>query len=410
MMRAQFAREQISDLDLEERHVQNMMRATPVDPKSGWTKQIDLQTLFFRLTLDSATEFLFGESADSQIADLPENKVLFSRKKPTARDEVLFANAFDTSQKALSTRLRFADKYWLYNSASFRSANKICHDFIDHYVQLALKGNHHPPEKADPEKATTKKGKYIFLSALAAQTRDPIELRSQLLNILLASRDTTASLLGWFFYLLARHPPIFHKLRTAVISEFGTYTDASEISFVKIKGLQYLQHCLNETLRLYPVVPLNMRFATKDTTIPVGGGLDGKSAVFVPKGTQVDYSVHVMHRRKDLWGEDAEEFRPERWARRKVGWEYLPFNGGPRICIGRKSYCRTSLGEFSEKRLTREHTEQFAITEASYVAIRLLQRFDGMENLSREERPKHNFTLTNCSASGVVVRLHEAEG
>jgi hypothetical protein len=54
--------------------------------------------------------------------------------------------------------------------------------------------------------------------------------------------------------------------------------------------------------------------------------------------------------------------------------------------------------------------EQFALTEASYVAIRLLQRFDGMENLLlQEERPKHNLTLTNCSASGVVVRLHEAE-
>jgi hypothetical protein len=44
------------------------------------------------------------------------------------------------------------------------------------------------------------------------------------------------------------------------------------------------------------------------------------------------------------------------------------------------------------------------------VAIRLLQRFDGMENLVQEVRPKHNFTLTNCSASGVVVRLHEADG
>jgi cytochrome P450 len=350
MIRPQFAREQISDLNLEERHVKNMMRAIPVDPKSGWTKQIDLQVLFFRLTLDSATELLFGESADSQIAELPENKALFSCKNSTARDEVLFANAFDTSQKALSTRLRFADKYWLYNSASFRSANKICHDFIDHYVQLALKGNLHSPEKADLEKATTKE-KYVFLSALAVHTRDPIELRSQLLNILLAGRDTTASLLGWLFYLLARHPPIFHKLRTAVISEFGTYIDPAEISFAKIKSSRYLQHCLSETLRLYPVVPLNMRFATRDTTIPVGGGLDGKSAVFVPKGTQVEYSVHVMHRRKDLWGEDAEEFRPERWVGKKVGWEYLPFNGGPRICIGRKSYCRIPPIEFSEKLL-----------------------------------------------------------
>ncbi len=74
MLRPQFACDQISDLEVEERHVQNMMRALPVDPKTGWTDQVDLQVLFFRLTIDSATDFLFGESADSQIAELPENK------------------------------------------------------------------------------------------------------------------------------------------------------------------------------------------------------------------------------------------------------------------------------------------------------------------------------------------------
>ena len=91
-------------------------------------------------------------------------------------------------------------------------------------------------------------------------------------------------------------------------------------------------------LRLYPVVPVNLREAVKDTTLPVGGGEDGSKPVFVPKGTQVDYSVHVMHRLPHLWGEDADEFRPERWVGRKPGWEYLPFNGGPRICLGREFY------------------------------------------------------------------------
>lgn len=43
-----------------------------------------------------------------------------------------------------------------------------------------------------------------------------------------------------------------------------------------------------------------------------------------------------MHRRKDFYGEDSDEFKPERWETLRPGWEYLPFNGGPRICIGRK--------------------------------------------------------------------------
>ena len=72
-------------------------------------------------------------------------------------------------------------------------------------------------------------------------------------------------------------------------------------------------------------MPVNGRYANKDTTLPTGGGPDGKSKIFVPKGSACEYSVHVMHHRKDIWGDNAEEFNPERWGGgRKVGWEFLP--------------------------------------------------------------------------------------
>lgn len=87
------------------------------------------------------------------------------------------------------------------------------------------------------------------------------------------------------------------------------------------------------------------------TTLPVGGGPDGRSPVFVKKGTAVGYSVYVMHRRKDIYGEDADEFRPERWEgdelRNIHSYAYLPFNGGPRICLGRKFLARLWSGERS---------------------------------------------------------------
>jgi cytochrome P450 len=116
----------------------------------------------------------------------------------------------------------------------------------------------------------------------------------------------------------------YRKLRDIIIDQFGTYDKPTEITFGKIKSCQYLQHCNNEALRLYPVVPLNGRFANKDTVLPRGGGMDGKSPIFIPKNTAVDYSVHVMHHRKDIWGPDAEDFNPERWNGRRVGWEFLP--------------------------------------------------------------------------------------
>jgi cytochrome P450 len=80
---------------------------------------------------------------------------------------------------------------------------------------------------------------------------------------------------------------------------------------------------------MHPVVPGNSRIAYKDTVIPVGGGPDGKSPVFVEKGTIVAYWPYAMHRRTDIYGPDADEFVPERWEKLRPGWEYLPFNGGP---------------------------------------------------------------------------------
>ena len=62
----------------------------------------------------------------------------------------------------------------------------------------------------------------------------------------------------------------------------------------------------------------------RDTFLPVGGGANGRSPVFVPKGSNVAYNVYALHRRKDLWGSDADDFRPERWESVRPGWEYVP--------------------------------------------------------------------------------------
>lgn len=321
MMRPQFARDQVSDLELEEEHVQNLMRALPSVGADGWTSEIDLQVLFFRLTLDSACEFLFGESAGSQLASLPENIAFSSTTEGNRIGGLVFGVAFDKAQAWLATRARFADKHYLVNTADFRHCNKTCHDFIDYYVRLALDHELKEKELEKGNNPGTKKDRYIFLEAMAADTHDPLELRSQLLNILLAGRDTTASLLGWMFYLLVRHPDVYTKLRSTVIESFGTYANSAELSYANLKNCTFLQHCLNEALRLFPVVPLNSRRAVRDTTIPRGGGPDGMSKIYVRKGEQVDYSVHVMHHRKALWGADAEDFKPERWVGRKPGWE-----------------------------------------------------------------------------------------
>jgi hypothetical protein len=124
-----------------------------------------------------------------------------------------------------------------------------------------------------------------------------------------------------------------------------------------LEQIPYLQNVLKESgssnisrwcvltcaaLRLYPSVPVNTRTTTRTTVLPTGGGSDGRSPVLIPKGSAVAFSVYSMHRRPDLYGMDAELFRPERWDEHmplhsdpiNARWGYLPFHGGPRICPG----------------------------------------------------------------------------
>lgn len=358
LVRPSFTKDRVADLDTFESHIQHLIAKIPRDGST-----VDLQPLFFQLTLDSATEFLFGESVD----------VL---RSPAGSEQHLFGQAFDYAQFQIPTRLRLGPFLWMYRDKEFDIACTRVHNFVDKFVARALEYRraYRAGEKANDEK---EKGKYIFANELALATDDPIQIRAELLNILLAGRDTTAGLLSNTFYVLSHRPDVWAKLKSEVDELGGSRPD-----YETLRNMKYLKFVLNESLRLYPVVPGNARFANKNTTIPVGGGPDGKSPVFVPKGGTVVYSTYSMHHRKDLYGEDADEYKPERWEKLRVGWGYLPFNGGPRICVG----------------------QQFALTEAGYTIVRLLQEFEKIE--SRDPTPwVENLHLTLSSGNGVRTAL-----
>ncbi|KAH8808730.1 cytochrome P450 [Xylogone sp. PMI_703] len=375
MLRPQFSREQVADIHALEIHVDHLVSCFP---RPG--QAFDIQELFFRLTLDSATEFLFGESVNSLVS----SSATQSGVPVKSTENVLgFEDAFNLSQDYLASRSRAQKLYWLINPAAFKRSNKVVHKLVDYYVAKALEATN---KKIDNEK----NGRYIFLNAVAQETRDPKALRDQALNILLAGRDTTSALLSSVFWLLARNPRVWEKLRTEILNAFGTLdSPKGQITFSSLKDISYLRHVMDEALRLFPPVPLNFRTALKDTTIPRGGGPDGRSPVFVEKGKDVGYSVYVMHRRKDLWGADANDFRPERWAEGKSfqNWQFLPFNGGPRICLG----------------------QQYALTEAGFVIAKLLQRYERVENADTHMGDAViDANLTMKHHHGVRVRLYSA--
>ena len=97
-------------------------------------------------------------------------------------------------------------------------------------------------------------------------------------------------------------------------------------------------------LRLNTIVPGTFRSACKDTILPLGGGENGQSPVFVKAGTIVSTFFGALHARRDIWGDDRLEYNPDRWTKLRPGaWDYLPFSGGPRICLGRKSLTQMQI-------------------------------------------------------------------
>ncbi|ERF72436.1 hypothetical protein EPUS_06065 [Endocarpon pusillum Z07020] len=364
LIRPSFTKTQVADLDTFETHIQHFISAIPRDGST-----VDLQPLFFSLTMDSATEFLFGRSTACLAPGL---------KTQSASE---FVKAFEYCTKSIGTEIRTAGlSRWIPDKRWHKSKN-IVHAFADSIIReetIRL----HPADMEKSAKPGTTCGneRYVFLHELIKQTQDPDTLRSELLNILLAGRDSTAGLLANTWHTIARRPDIWAKLRAEVDTLMGEAP-----TYAQIKDMKYLRWVLNECLRLMPIVPANGRVAVRDTVIPVGGGADGKAPALVPKGSIVVYHSWTFHKRKDLYGEDADEFRPERWEKLRHGWEYLPFNGGPRICVG----------------------QQFALTEASYATIRLMQAFSRIE--PRDEREWcASSSLTLASGVGCKVALFES--
>ncbi|PYI18962.1 cytochrome P450 [Aspergillus violaceofuscus CBS 115571] len=366
LIRPNFTKDQVADLAAFEALIPALLAHIPRDGATA----VDLQDLFFRYTIDSATDFLFGQSVGSLTMQ---------------RSELDFAEAFNYAQEAMTVRAILGPFGRFYYDKKAERCNRICREFALPFVEEAVRAVRESGSGSGRGSGVRarKTEKYVFSHELASRTSDQRRILDELMNVLLAGRDTTASLLSNMFFMLAKHPAVWAKLRTEVV----TALEGRLPSYEELRGLRYLRCCVNESLRLHPVVPMNDRVAVRDTVLPVGGGPDGRAPVFVPQDTIVAYNVYAMHRRRDFYGDDAEVYRPERWedGRLQPRWEYLPFNGGPRICIG----------------------QQYALTEVAYVTARLAQEFAGLE--SRDPGPwEESLTLTVCSRNGTRVCLTPA--
>ncbi|KAF9769799.1 hypothetical protein IL306_012728 [Fusarium sp. DS 682] len=331
-------------LDTLERNFQAFIQHVPTDGS-----EVDLQPLFLALTMDVSTEFLMGHSTN-----------MLSRNTDHTREQQ-FVDDYMICSEEIIQQMQLGPLHSLKFNFAAKKAKKRVYEYLDTFIEESLNN------AGDDGSGSS------FLTDMMAIANDRKGLSHHILHILLASRDTTSGLLGNLFFLLAKKPQIYSKLREQVVEIAGQDPPTAS----QLKDMTYLKWCVNESLRLHPVIPTNARVAVRDTTIPRGGGIDGKSPLFISKGTAMFYNVYAMHRNEDVFGPEAEDFVPERWQDLRPGWGYLPFNGGARACIG----------------------QQYALLETHYVVARMVQTYRELE--SRDEKEwMELYALALCSKNG----------
>ncbi|KAL4249906.1 hypothetical protein ABKN59_001980 [Abortiporus biennis] len=194
----------------------------------------------------------------------------------------------------------------------------------------------------------------VLLKAnMAASEEDRLpeaEVIGQICSLVFAAADTTSSALTRTLDLLSEHQEVQEKLRKEIINAYEV--SASELTYDELVELPYLDAICRETLRLHAPVSLIFKQAVQDTVMPLSEPVidiygQPLSQIPIPKETKVFLGVHASNRNPVLWGDDASEWKPERWLSplpKKLTDSRLPgvyshlltFSGGGRSCIGFK--------------------------------------------------------------------------
>jgi len=147
------------------------------------------------------------------------------------------------------------------------------------------------------------------------------ELRDQMVTLLVAGHETTATALAWVVHRMLEHPEVYARLREEIHEAGG----GGPVDADGAGRLEYLDAVIKETMRLNPIIPFVARLVKQPVEI---GGHE------IPAGVVVAPCIYLTHRRPDLWP-DPLRFNPERFiGTRPNPYAYFPFGGGTRLCLG----------------------------------------------------------------------------
>jgi cytochrome P450 len=281
--------------------------------------EIDLHHWFFTLTLDAFGEIAFGHNFGG----------LDGKPQP-------FIAAFDKCQEQCFNRCMKHAGIWkamkflnIGPEREMKEALRTIDTFVYTLMDDLLAG------KRATDLDTPKDGEDDLLRRLLPAAKkengeyDRVLVRDMLLSLIIAGRDTTAASMSWTMYELLRKPKCVGDILEELSSQLG---EAGTPNFDNVAQCHFLQAVLSESQRLNPSVPFEPRTAVNDDVLPCGA--------HVRRGDTVAFINSVMGVTPRIWGEDAAEFKPERWllpdgtCKKEDHFKFPAFNAGRRLCLG----------------------------------------------------------------------------
>ena len=308
-------------------------------------KPIDIESCFSQLTLDIIGKAVFNYDFDSLTEESPVIQAVYTALKETEQ------RATDLLPYWKIPLIPLVDERQRKAAEAVEVIRETTEKLIDKCKKIVEEEERRDGQAVEVGEDYVDEGDPSILRFLIA-ARDEVssmQLRDDLLSMLVAGHETTASVLTWTIYLLLQNPECMRK---AVEEVDAALKDKETPTFEDLKSCPYVMRCISESMRLYPHPPVLIRRALLDDKLPGGQ--------FVPKGQDVIVSVYNIHHSPEVW-DDPEEFRPERFDLSKAvpnevntDYKYIPFSAGPRKCIG----------------------DQFALLEAQVALVVLLKEID----------------------------------
>lgn len=281
--------------------------------------EVNMEEKFSQLTLDVIGLSLFNYNFDSLTSDSPVIDAVYTAlKEAEARaTDILPYWKIELLRKVIPRQIKAEKAVAIIRKAVEELITK-CKEIVE------AEG-----EKIDEEDYVNETDPSILRFLLASREEvSSVQLRDDLLSMLVAGHETTGSVLTWTLYLLSKDSASLMKAQ----QEVDEVLQGRLPSYEDTKELKYLTRCINESMRLYPHPPVLIRRAQVSDVLPGNYKVNG--------GQDIMISVYNIHHSSQVW-ERAEEFVPERFDlegpvpnETNTDFRFIPFSGGPRKCVG----------------------------------------------------------------------------